>query len=264
MQNSSGSPLEVPQIHIYKPKITDYLIKMLLYGPPGVGKTTMAATADLHELTQQVLMVNIEGGLLSIADAQAAGLPDIPDVTDLEDYAQLDKIFWFLAKGKHPYRTVAIDTLSELQMINLEGVVASQVSSNSKRTDIDDIWQDDYGRSTSQLRRVLRNFRNLPMHVIFVCAEASKQDKAKNEQVFPAITPKLRQVVIGYMDIVGYMYMDTEVNTETQTERTVRKLLCRPYDRWLAKDRSPGQRLGMVVEEPSIPKIIDLIMGKAN
>lgn len=253
---------------IYKPRIEQYKLKMMVYGPPGVGKTTLLTSAGLHKSTAPILLINIEGGILSVADSSVIGLKEPPDVVDLKSFEGMEQIFWYLAKGDHPYKSVGIDSLSELQMINLEGIVEKLVNklsgSGAKRKSLDDIWQEDYGTSTQQLRRVVRQFRDLPMHVFFSCHDASSQDKDKNETVHPMLTPKLRAAVMGYMDVIGYMYVDSEVAIEESTEEdeTPRRLLCRPYQKWLAKDRSPGQRLGLVTEDPSIPVIINRILGK--
>lgn len=260
------APTSAKAPKIYRPKIGDYKLKMLVYGPPGVGKTSLLATADLHKSTKPVLLINIEGGMLSVADAGVLGLKEPPEVTDLRSFDELEQIFWWLAKGDHPYKSVGIDSLSELQMINLEHIVKGMIKKTSaggaRRESLDDVWQEDYGKSTQQLRRVVRQFRDLPMHVFFSCHEASSQDRDKNETSHPMLTPKLRGAVMGYMDVIGYMYVDTVPEDEESEERSVRRMLCRPYGKWVAKDRSPGQRLGLMVEDPSIPTVIDQILGK--
>jgi len=203
--------------------------------------------------------------MLSVADCGVLGLEEPPDVVDLKNFDQLEGIFWYLAKGDHPYKSCGIDSLSELQMINLEGITKKLMGkisgSGARRESLDDIWQEDYGTSTQQLRRVVRRFRDLPMHVFFSCHDATTQNKDKVESTHPALTPKLRASVMGYMDVIGYLYVDSEAAEENEDE-TPRRLLCRPFGKWIAKDRSPGQRLGLVVEDPTIPIIINQILGK--
>jgi len=256
--NINTTPTSKPKIEIYQPQMKGYWLKILIYGPNGVGKTTLGESANNCALTSPALFINIEGGMLSVVDKK-------PEVVDLKNYRQLDEIFWFLAKGNHNYKTVIIDSLSELQLFNLDAIVAEQLSKPSaagkKRHDMDDLWQEDYGKSTQELRRATRQFRDLPMHVIFTCLESSTMDKDGQERVFPQLTPKLRNSVLGYMDVVGYMY-NQRIKGEDGKEVLVRKLLCQNYGKWAAKDRSPGGRLGLIIDDPTIEKIMEKITGK--
>lgn len=257
------SPLGASEvgIRIYRPGPTDYNLKFLGYGDPGVGKTTLMASAVNCPAMQKVLLVNIEGGIMSVIEAEEAGLQDTPDVIELGAFKELQQILWYLRNEDHPYRTLIIDSLSELAQKNLDIIVETETARNSKRNgDVDNVWLEDYGKSTQQMRRTIREFRDLPMHVLFTCHAASSKDQHGVEQVFPALTPKLRTSVLGYMDVVGFMYTTfEEPKEEGEDPVMVRKLLTRPYGKWIAKDRSPGGRLGMTMTNPTMTSMLDRI-----
>lgn len=253
-------PTSKLKLEIYHPKMKDFWLKFLIYGSNGVGKTTLSETANDCPATARALFINVEGGMLSVVHKN-------PDVVDLKRFDQLEEIFWFLAKGNHNYKTVIIDSLSELQLFNLDAIVAEQMkrpsAKGAEHHGLDDVWKEDYGRSTQELRRVTRQFRDLPMHVIFTCLDSFTMDKNGEERVYPALTPKLRNSVLGYMDVVGYMY-GQRVKGEDGKEVLVRKMLCQNYGKWLAKDRSPGGRLGLIIDNPTIGGMIEKIIGKEN
>lgn len=241
---------------VYKPTAADMKLKMLVYGPPGAGKTTLAVSAQDCTLTAPVLMCNIEGGLLSVANKDF-------DVVDYENMEQLENLLWFLVREKHKYKTFILDSLSELQVYNLEAIVQKEIRTNPKRTSgsRDDIWQDDYGVSTSQIRRIVRAFRDMPMHVFLTCHDAETV-KNNDRSVHPALTQKLRQSVVGYMDLVGYLMAREEKIDEKST--VVRRMLCQPVGPYIAKDRTPGGKMGTILENPSVSLIMERLGAKGN
>lgn len=244
---------------IYKPTLDNFYLKAILYGDPGVGKTTLAASANDCPGMSPALLLSIESGTLALVET-----PNTPvstcDVIDFNGWDGVKSLFEWLALKNHPYKTFIVDTVSELQMKGLEQIVASALKKGGKRESLDEVWQEDYGKSTSQMRRFMRAVRDLPMNVIFTCHAANGPD---GKEVFPALTPKLRQSAIGYVDLVGYMYaQDTgEKDPTTQEPVMSRKLLVRPFGKYTAKDRTPGGRLGTVIDSPSMTSIMNKIRG---
>lgn len=183
----------------------DYL-NLLVYGDPGAGKTTFAASAAKHPDLGPVLVINVEGGMLSIRTT-----PGVHATEQIKSTGQVEKLFWRLCDPEDlgKYKTVIIDSVTELQTLNLE-----EIAGKSGRGP-DSLELQDYGRSTAQLKHLFRMFRDLPKHVIFTAlVRREYPEKAKMTaqptDVRPALTGKLCQSTMGYMDAVWYMYVDSE------------------------------------------------------
>jgi hypothetical protein len=254
---------------VYKPSGTGYYLKALFYGDPGVGKTTLAASAEAVPEMKDALLINIEGGALAVSDPSVYGADSVIDAVDFSGFDFLQTVFAGLAKGDHGYKTVIIDSLSELVKYNLDSIIQKKIDNGARNRDTDDIFLEDYGTMTKQMRRVVRMFRDLPMHVIYTC-HAAPVDQSENSKIGPDLSNKLRASVIGYMDVVGYMYIGEKTVTETgtdgkpaETKVPCRKLLCTPLGKFIAKDRSPGNKLGKTIDEPTMQIIMDKISGKA-
>lgn len=232
---------------------------MLIYGDPGVGKTTLAATALNVPEMSDVLILNIEGGIMSVVEAEEVGLRTTPMVKDISTLKDLEEVFWYLRTGDHQFQTLVIDSYSELAKICLDAIVDHEVDTNAKRTSNDEIWLEDYGTMTKRMRRITRAIRDLPMHVILTCHAAATQDKDKNEVIGPSLTTKLRESVIGYMDIVAYMFTRVEEVEGASENKIVRGILTQPYGKWIAKDRSPGGRIGVFLDNPTMPTVYERI-----
>ena len=217
-----------------------------------------------------VVFYNIEGGLLSIAHRG-----DIRAI-DIESCDELDEEFWRLKSREGDYRTVrtaVLDSGTELQTMNLQEIVRSAMEKGSsksgkKRSSEDEIWQDDYGKSTAYLRRIFRQFKDLPHNVIITALAKytypkSQSDPSRSEAqaralgveplvVLPSMTQKVAESLMGYMDFVWYTFYDQEEDKY--------KVLTKSSGPYRAKTRGPHfqKALGDVVVEPSLKSIYEL------
>jgi len=117
----------------------------------------------------------------------------------------------------------------------------------------------DYGSNTNQMRKLVRAFRDLPMNVIFTALEREVKDDVTGEMFTrPALTEKLAEDVLGYVDIVGYYYSKL-VQVEGEPDRIDRVLQVQPFKNRQAKDRSG--MLGNGVKNPTFTRIMNLITG---
>lgn len=241
-------------MQIYTPKVDQPLIKALLYGSPGVGKTTLASEAMDHPSLGQVLFLNIEGGLLTISHRR----PNVIDIGRNEDGSpnghaldDLEKVVWAIVnkeKGFEKFKTVVLDSVTELQVRDLEDVVAEDKKKKPNR-DITLVQRDDYGKNTTRMRRILRMLRDAPVNVIFT-ALAKKSvpeggDASKPTSVTPHLTAALAESLMGYVDFLWYLYSDGD---------GVRTLLTQERGPFKAKTRQPqfADKIGVLVKNPNL------------
>jgi len=201
-------------------------LKLLIYGNYGVGKTTLACSALQVPTMNNVLMINAEAGDLSVDqedDLDAITITDFRALGRINEYlkqhckardagntdelikmeAHLRGVDTKAIKKPREYRTVILDSLSELEAYCFE-----QLLGITDTTRLDEETQSaewgEYKQNNTMILRVVRAFRDLPMHVIFTCAEKYTQDETKKFKYTPDMTGKLSKKIQGFMDMVGY------------------------------------------------------------
>lgn len=216
---------------------------ILVYAPAGVGKTTLAALAP------KPMVISVEGGLSCLRK-----LKPWQDKLDIKTYpvdgfTDLNDIYEYLRDYGHDRETVVIDTLTETQKKSMDGILDDPNRDTEKYPRDKPILQD-YGRNTQQMRKLIRAFRDLPMNVIFTSHDMeNKDDETGAVQIMPSLTPKLATDVIGYVDVVGYLYVADDEGT--------RKMLTQPKGKWTAKDRFG--MLGAGMTEPTGYEILNIL-----
>lgn len=224
-------------------------LNMLIYGDSSVGKTWLAGSASEVASMAPVLFIDVEGGSLTLGSA----FPSV-DIVRITEWKELDDIYGELYSMKHQYKTVVIDSLTELQYFNMERIMAELVKkgrSSGKDVDPDVPDQREWGISRSQIRRVVTAFRDLPMHTIFTAlAKVEKSKRTGLETTLPSLPGKLANEIPALVDMVLYMYVKLVNDT------TNRLLLTSRTEKEIAKDRSGS--LPRVIPEPTMKMILDL------
>lgn len=230
-------------------------INLLVYGDSGVGKTTLAGSADAVPEMRPVLSVDVEGGTMSLSHAY----PDV-NVVRVRTWRELQDVYNVLHSGKHPYQTVIIDSLTETQKFSMYNIM-TDLHSKKPEADPDIPGMREWGKNIEQTRRLVRGFRDLPMHTIFTClAKSDKNARTGIIEKKPHLSGKLADEVAAFLDVVVYAYAkQIQDGDEVQYKRL---LLTAATDSNVAKDRSG--RLPMVVEAPTMQKLYQLMTGAGN
>lgn len=224
-------------------------VKMLVYGDPGVGKTVFSCSGD------RTIFIDVEGGSLSIQKR----IKDKKVVRKRFDtFDEIEEFVRGLREKGSKADTLVIDSITELQKKLMDSIVAQHPE--VKRPYGDGLTVGDWGYNTERMRRFIRMARDLDMNVIFTAlAMDEKNEMTGAVKTLPKMSSKLSADVCGYVDIVGYLYVDN-VTDEDGESVPVRRMLVQPVGMYYAKDRSGA--LDNVIDNPTFPGIYNTIFGE--
>lgn len=209
-------------------------VKILLYGSPGVGKTTLLATVP------RCVIISAEKGLLSIAGSNQLVI-EVSDLTDLTDAYN-----WLVQNPQH-YDSVAIDSISELGEIVLHALKSKYNDARLAYTELSDKVLD-----------IVRRFRDLQNKNVIMVAKAGnvKEELTGALKYFPTLPgTKLANALPYQFDEVLYLSMKNEIG-----QAPVRFVQTGPDFQVTAKDRSGTLNL---YERPNLGDIISKCQSRA-
>lgn len=249
MATDTLSPGRLGGLKVAKVEQKSEHLNILIYGDSGIGKTTLAGSADAVPSMRPVLVIDIEGGTESLRHTY----PDV-EVVRVTTWDEMQKVYDELHRGKHGYQTIILDSLTEIQKFSMYNIMADLVNAKPD-ADPDVPGMREWGKNVEQMRRFVRAFRDLPMHTIFTSlAKEEKNTRTGMSKTMPSLSGKVASEVPAFLDVVLYYYIKRVGDEEK------RLLLCRPTEAQIAKDRTT--RLPSVLEEPSMTKLFELILGE--
>lgn len=249
---SSDSDVEVV-IKRVKKKIKraselDDPMRICVYGRPGKGKTRLMATLP------KVLLIDVNdrGTKSTKKDLD-------PDVFQVEYWAELNDVYWFLKMGDHEYESVVLDTVTAMQNLALKFVMGDEASRDASR-DPDMPSRAIWGKTNELVKTQIINFRNLPMN-FGVTAHERARDVGEDEEdtqivISPELSPGAMKTLEGAVDIIGHMTKKKVRVKKGEKKITVVRyeLFVGESERFITKDRFGA--FGEVVRNPHLGEMI--------
>lgn len=180
------------EIKTYSPE--NHYLKCLVYWAPGTWKTTFAGTAD------DVLIGSAEAGLL--------GLKSGINYVEIKSFKDLQEIYKYLADEEHPYKTFALDSISEIN-----DIIINELSAGKWQ-----MFQNDRWTLWKRMVDMLRKFRDLPMNIIFIAHESTVSDDERIVKYVPMLSGKTTMKIPGFFDIVWRIYVDDKNEHKMRVE----------------------------------------------
>lgn len=238
----------------------DRSLSIFVHGETKVGKSTLTATSPYPRL-----MLDVEGGnrflpINRIKWDPRTDDPPVPDgtwdtcVVDCRDYETLLKVYQWLQIGQHQFKSLIIDSLSELQSKCMESLVGR---AQMKTQD----W-GDLGRMFAGMMRDLRDLTTHPTNPLEAVV-LTAMTREKDGKMAPYLQGQSGTVAPYLFDVVGYLCIEEYPNEDpTQPPNRYRRMYIDGHPRYVSGQRVQGL-LGAIVEQGdlSIEGMLNTIFG---
>lgn len=253
-----------------------YNTSTLIYGRSGSGKTTLASTWP-----KPILYLNIrDNGTESIADVEDI---DVKEITTGDEFKEV--LLWCAKqanRGKLAYRTIVLDTMSQLQTILVEELCAKKeamLRKNKKMPgDYGTLTLQEWGLVAGDLKAAIMDVRNLPVESVFIAQERTfnmpdEEGEENIDQIDPEVGAKLMKSVKNDLNASVSIICRTFIRLRVEKKKdesgkrvrevkVVYCLLVGPHSVYTTKLRKPkGVELPDYIEDPTFRKINKLRKG---
>lgn len=173
-------------------------------------------------------------------------------VVDIDDFAVMEQVYNVVKTGNHPFRTMVVDSVSELQ---------STIMKMNMR-------QQDWGLVLAKLASLCRNLRDLPrkrtnpLEILVLTAMTKKYDAAADGTggiYKPYLQGQIATLIPYWYDVVAYYFIQPYRDPETGSVVNVRRLLTGKNTEFEAGNRVAGME--EYINYPHLEQIADNFFG---
>lgn len=178
----------------------DDKVNLMIYGDSGVGKTQLAGSDD------KVLFVAPEDNSDGLLSAKLAG--STAEKWPIKKWDDLAEAFNYLYHlDEIPYNWVVIDSLTEMQMMAMRGILDAAIDENPSR-DPDIPQLQDWQKYYEMVKRMIKAFNALDVNVLYTALSRVAEDPDGVEYLLPDLQGKkdnYAKQVSSWMTSFGYM-----------------------------------------------------------
>lgn len=235
----------------------------VFYGRSATGKTTLACT-----LPKPLLLVDIN-------DEGTDSVANVDDVFVMEPktWEELDDLYWALYDNPKPYKTVVIDTITQVQQLIVEELGSGKGGKNPGEWGT--LTKQDWGNVASRMKEWITRMKTLPIQVVFIAQERvfnTDDDEMMDDQIDPEIGPRLSPSVMDHLcasvSVIGNTFIREKVETKKiggkKRQKITRDHCLRlgPNPVYITKIRRPKENpVPDFIEDPTYKKIKAIIEG---
>ena len=180
-------------------------VKLLLYGPPGVGKTRFCADSP------NPIWIDFER---STETLRWMGRGDIKTIRprDRTDYLELIRSI-----HKTDYKTLVIDSVSQQQDVFLAQEML-EIEKKTKRSRYLPLYQE-YRISTEEMKESFRILQELPLNVVIIAHDRAiykNEDtgELKPIKIIPDMTPRVNDAISRLINVIAYLNVERSLKGE--------------------------------------------------
>jgi hypothetical protein len=177
-------------------------LRLVLYGEPGVGKTTLAMSFP------RPFVINTDDGLVAVtSESPEAVLGEQVDVTSYKD---LEALYFWLKERADDFDTVIVDSLDELAFILTDELIARGHEFDTRKgKEMHPVTefipeQAEYLANQRQLHAFLTALRRLDKHLVVVLGVRAA-DPPKQPKRGPNLAPGAAGDLARWASVIGEM-----------------------------------------------------------
>lgn len=199
------------------------------------------------------------------------------EVRDVQEWDDFEMSYWWLKANPDSYKTLIIDTMSQLQQVAISKILADKQKDDSRAGDWGTMTKREWGDVAALMKTWILNLRDLPMNVVFIAqdrvfnmGEDEDTEGMLDPEVGPALSPSVMKHLNAAVHVIGntfirrrtFVVRDEKTKKKKEKAKTEFCLRIGPNPVYITKVRKPKLVVPpSILVNPSYQAIINLIKG---